>query len=134
VTAGRRKEFARFSAFKDQPTRAKIPDPNAASTFHASIPQVTDNDWTALYTNCLHLRRRIIMPLMQGCVSAGATALSTHAVCAAWRMNDGSRLTLATNFAAVPAPCKHVEGELLYGPGLVGDTLPGLATSLWRRA
>jgi maltooligosyltrehalose trehalohydrolase len=134
VTAGRRKEFARFSAFKEQPTRAKIPDPNAASTFHASIPQVTDNDWTALYTNCLHLRRRVIMPLMPGCVSAGATALSTHAVCAAWRMNDGSLLTLATNFAAVPAPCKHVEGELLYGPGLVGDTLPGLATSLWRGA
>jgi maltooligosyltrehalose trehalohydrolase len=133
VTAGRRKEFARFSAFKDARTRARIPDPNAVSTFQASIPQVTDNDWTALYTNCLHLRR-LIMKLMPGCVSAGATALSAHAVRAAWRMNDGSLLTVATNFAAAPAPCEPVEGELLYGPGLAGDMLPGLSTSLWRQA
>ncbi|HTJ89667.1 MAG TPA: malto-oligosyltrehalose trehalohydrolase [Acidocella sp.] len=134
VTAGRRKEFARFSAFREPRKRARIPDPNAASTFHASIPQVTDNDWTALYTDCLRLRRRLIMPLMPGCKSAGATALSAHAVRAAWRMNDGSRLTLATNFAAAPVPCKPVEGDLLYGPGLTSEMLPGFATSLWRQA
>jgi maltooligosyltrehalose trehalohydrolase len=134
VTAGRRKEFARFSAFREPRKRARIPDPNAASTFHASIPQVTDNDWTALYTGCLSLRRRLIMPLMPGCKSAGATALSAHAVRAAWRMNDGSLLTLATNFAAAPVPCEQVEGELLYGPGLMGEMLPGFATSLWRQA
>jgi maltooligosyltrehalose trehalohydrolase len=132
VTAGRRKEFARFSAFQDPDLRETIPDPNAASTFQASIPQVTDNDWTALYTSCLHLRRTKITPLLQGCVSAGAAALSTRAVRAAWRMNDGSLLTVATNFAATPAPCENVEGELLCGPGLVGGMLPGLATSLWR--
>ena len=134
VTAGRRKEFARFSAFSDPQMRTRIPDPNAASTFQASIPQVKDNDWTALYTTCLGLRRRLIMKLMPGCVSAGAVALSAHAVRAAWRMNDGSLLTVATNFAVAPAPCKNVEGELLYGPGLVGDMLPGPATSLWRQA
>lgn len=133
VTAGRRKEFARFSAFREKSTREKIPDPNAASTFQASIPQVTDNDWTALYTNCLHLRRRVIMPLMPGCVSAGASALSPHAVRAAWRMKDGSLLTVVTNFAAAPVPCDHIDGDLLYGPGLVGGMLHGPATSLWRQ-
>jgi maltooligosyltrehalose trehalohydrolase len=134
VTAGRRKEFARFSAFREPRKRARIPDPNAVATFHASIPQVRDNDWTALYTDCLRLRRRLIMPLMPGCASAGATALSAHAVRAAWRMNDGSLLTLATNFAAAPVPCEQMEGDLLYGPGLTSEMLPGFATSLWRRA
>ena len=134
VTAGRRKEFARFSAFREKQTRARIPDPNAASTFRASIPHVTENDWTAFYTNCLGLRRRVIMPLIPGCVSAGASALSPHAVRAAWRMNDGSLLTVVTNFAAAPVPCEHIDGELLYGPGLVGGMLQGPATSLWRQA
>ncbi len=120
VRVGRRSEFSRFSAFREKRSRARIPDPNAASTFQASIPCVTENDWTALYTNCLSLRRRMIMPLMPGCVSAGARALSDHAVRAAWRMGDGSLLTLATNFAAAPVPCEPVEGELLYGPGLAG--------------
>ena len=38
------------------------------------------------------------MPLMPGCVSAGAAALSAHAVRAAWRMNDGSLLTAGDEF------------------------------------
>ena len=57
VTAGRRQEFSRFAAFRDPDRREAIPDPNAAATFQASIPQVTENDWTALYTDCLSLRR-----------------------------------------------------------------------------
>jgi maltooligosyltrehalose trehalohydrolase len=36
VTEGRRREFARFEAFADEGTRARIPDPQALSTFEAS--------------------------------------------------------------------------------------------------
>ena len=36
VTEGRRREFSRFRAFADAETRARIPDPQAASTFEAS--------------------------------------------------------------------------------------------------
>jgi maltooligosyltrehalose trehalohydrolase len=36
VTEGRRHEFSRFRAFADAATRARIPDPQAASTFDAS--------------------------------------------------------------------------------------------------
>jgi maltooligosyltrehalose trehalohydrolase len=36
VTEGRRREFSRFQAFADEETRARIPDPQAASTFEAS--------------------------------------------------------------------------------------------------
>jgi maltooligosyltrehalose trehalohydrolase len=134
VTEGRRREFARFAAFTDPAARESIPDPNAASTFAASIPRVADNTWTALYAECLKLRHERIVKLMPGCVSSGAAALSAHAVRAAWRMNDGSLLTVATNFDATPAPCEMVEGELLYGPGLENGMLPGLATCLWRHA
>jgi maltooligosyltrehalose trehalohydrolase len=36
VTEGRRREFSRFEAFADERTRARLPDPQAASTFAAS--------------------------------------------------------------------------------------------------
>jgi maltooligosyltrehalose trehalohydrolase len=36
VTEGRRREFARFEAFAHEETRARIPDPQALSTFEAS--------------------------------------------------------------------------------------------------
>jgi maltooligosyltrehalose trehalohydrolase len=36
VTEGRRREFSRFQAFADEETRARIPDPQALSTFEAS--------------------------------------------------------------------------------------------------
>jgi maltooligosyltrehalose trehalohydrolase len=36
VTEGRRREFSRFEAFADEQTRARIADPQAASTFEAS--------------------------------------------------------------------------------------------------
>jgi maltooligosyltrehalose trehalohydrolase len=36
VTEGRRREFSRFQAFADEETRARIPDPQAMSTFEAS--------------------------------------------------------------------------------------------------
>jgi maltooligosyltrehalose trehalohydrolase len=135
VTAGRRKEFARFAAFSNPEARTQIPDPNAKTTFEASIPHftehTTENSWTELYTQCLDLRRREIIPRLAGCTAIAATALSPHAVRAAWRMNDGATLTLATNFDATPAPIEPVAGELLYGPEPEHALLAGLTTCLW---
>jgi maltooligosyltrehalose trehalohydrolase len=39
VTAGRRQEFARFTAFTDADSRARIPDPQSRSTYTASVLQ-----------------------------------------------------------------------------------------------
>jgi maltooligosyltrehalose trehalohydrolase len=39
VRNGRREEFKHFAAFQDPERRERIPDPNAASTFTASIPE-----------------------------------------------------------------------------------------------
>jgi malto-oligosyltrehalose trehalohydrolase len=38
VREGRRREFAKFSAFTDEKRRAQIPDPNAVETFRMSSP------------------------------------------------------------------------------------------------
>ena len=65
VTEGRRREFSRFAAFADERTRARIPDPQARSTFEASRL-----DWTErtrephagierLYRALLVLRRTV---------------------------------------------------------------------------
>src|SRR3546814_4213457 len=37
VAAGRRQEFAHFSAFADPEARARIPDPNDPISFHHSV-------------------------------------------------------------------------------------------------
>jgi maltooligosyltrehalose trehalohydrolase len=64
VTLGRREEFARFRAFQDAATRARIPDPQAATTFEASrlqwheVHQGTHARTRALYRALLALRRR----------------------------------------------------------------------------
>ena len=63
VTAGRREEFARFTAFADPETRARIPDPQAASTFDASRLQWAERSLgrhaqvERLYRALLQLRR-----------------------------------------------------------------------------
>ncbi|MBV9198478.1 MAG: DUF3459 domain-containing protein, partial [Alphaproteobacteria bacterium] len=63
VTEGRRREFKAFSAFADEATRERIPDPQAESTFlHSKLqpdegdrpPGSTLRDW---YTSLLTLRR-----------------------------------------------------------------------------
>jgi maltooligosyltrehalose trehalohydrolase len=131
VTEGRRKEFAHFEAFQNPETRENIPDPNAAGTFTASIPEFTENDWTALYKTALELRRSKIVPHLAGCTSVGAEALSPHAVRAAWRLNDNETLTIVSNFSTLPTACAPVEGELLIGPGLSDGTATGLTTSVW---
>ena len=64
VRNGRRKEFAKFEAFADEAARERIPDPNAESTFTASIPQPGPDagTWRTLYQHLLQLRRDHITP------------------------------------------------------------------------
>lgn len=64
VRTGRRKEFAKFEAFADEKAREQIPDPNALSTFEASVPQPGPDapTWRTFYQNLLRLRREHITP------------------------------------------------------------------------
>jgi maltooligosyltrehalose trehalohydrolase len=138
VTEGRRKEFAHFAAFSNPATREKIPDPNAPETFHASValppktPTAEEQSWLDLYSACLNLRAAQIVPFMSGCNALGAQALSPAAIRAAWRLNNGAILTLASNFGAAPVSCQPGAETLLFTTGsFANHTLPGHTTCAW---
>lgn len=104
VREGRRKEFAKFPAFADPDTRARIPDPNAVSTFEASIPPRVSAPsreallWWDYYRALLRVRRDVLMPRLEGVVAIGAQAIGDYAVSAKWRLADGQVLAIYTNF------------------------------------
>ena len=116
VREGRRKEFAHFAAFQDEARRAQIPDPNAASTFQASIPVpgVTAHATLDLYRRLLSIRHRYVVPGIPGCVSTGARALGTKAVQASWRLGNGATLTLAANLGSDPITMDAPHGNVIF--------------------
>jgi maltooligosyltrehalose trehalohydrolase len=111
VTAGRRKEFAKFAAFQDPAKRERIPDPNAEGTFRASIPDPVEaarpphDAVLALHKHLLALRREHIIPRLPGTKALGAQAVGEKAVLARWQLGDGSLLTIATNLGGDTVPC-----------------------------
>ena len=94
VRDGRRNEFKHFAAFQDPERRANIPDPNAASTFQASIPEFGPAPWMAAV---LAFRTAHIAPGIPGCRSAGVEILGQKALRASWRLGNGKMLRLWLN-------------------------------------
>jgi maltooligosyltrehalose trehalohydrolase len=129
VREGRRAEFAAFSAFANEETRAKIPDPNAASTFEASRPDFAeftfrqDGAWVQLYRQLLALRRDEIVPRLEGTQSLGAQVLADKAVTARWRMGDGSVLRIDLNLSDAAVPTHLQTEHLLFDSRLPSDAV-----------
>ncbi len=137
VCEGRRAEFARFAAFASL-DGAAIPDPNDPATFARSVPASPGD--SAFCQALLHLRRDEVVPRLSGARALGADALGAdmlgvRAVRAAWRLGDGSLLTLLCNLGpgAVPVPPQG-DAPVLFAvpPGAAGEVadgrLPGHAT------
>ncbi len=108
VTAGRRREFARFARFSDPLAQAEIPDPNAADTFLRSRLDwtCTNRDpherWLALYRELLAIRRAKLVPRLRA-MGGHAGRFVVHAAGAltvAWRLGDGARLRLYLNLGS----------------------------------
>jgi len=100
VRDGRRNEFAEFTHFADEETRAGIPDPNAANTFEQSriaLP-APECAWQDLYRHLLQLRHEYIVPRLPGTRSMGVRVMSDSALSARWRLGDGSVLRIDLNF------------------------------------
>jgi maltooligosyltrehalose trehalohydrolase len=120
VRKGRRDEFKHFAAFADAQRRAQMPDPNDPATFRASIPDFDaatakpHAERLALYRELLRLRHHQIVPRLPGCRSAGAAAIGGAAVCAAWTMGDGTRLSIATNLGSAAVQTEFCTGDLLF--------------------
>jgi maltooligosyltrehalose trehalohydrolase len=142
VTQGRRREFAKFTAFQDPAKRETIPDPNAESTFRTSIPDPAEaarpphDAMLALYRHLLALRHARIVPHLPGAAALGAQPVGEGAVLARWRLGDGSTLTIACNLGAAPARATG-QGEVLFesmagaaGTLAAGELLPRCTVAL----
>jgi len=94
VTRGRRAEFARFSRFADPTARASIPDPNAEATFVASkldwrcASTAPGVQWRAFCRECLSLRRRHVVPLLDDLRHGGTFSVDDALLRVQWRAGD----------------------------------------------
>jgi len=117
VTEGRRREFAAWSAFADPATRDRIPDPQDPATMRASVLRWDERAhprhaaMLALHRELLALRARLIVPrLAGGAHGDGYQMLGATAFRVAWRLGDGSHLTLVANLGAQPAIATYAAG------------------------
>jgi malto-oligosyltrehalose trehalohydrolase len=105
VTAGRRREFAKFAQFSSPERRAHIPDPNAEETFLRSrldwrtVGENDNNDFLRLYRQLLDLRHQAIVPRLKNREKneAGFDILAEKALKAWWKLTDGETLAVAFN-------------------------------------
>jgi maltooligosyltrehalose trehalohydrolase len=108
VREGRRAEFAKFPEFQDKEQRERIPDPTAPKTFLSAKLQWDDigrgehAEWRAFYKGLLRVRHAEIIPRLKAAQSGCYEILGDAAVCVAWMLGDGSRLTLSANLKAEP--------------------------------
>lgn len=120
VRQGRRQEFAALKEFSDPQLRDAIPDPNAVSTYAASIPdpqamkEPRHAGMRQFYRRLLALRRERIAPYLDDCHSLGAHALGAAAVLARWLLANGDVLAIAINLGPHPVTLDEAHGELLF--------------------
>ncbi|MDR6539180.1 malto-oligosyltrehalose trehalohydrolase [Variovorax soli] len=134
VAKGRREEFGRFKAFADEAARARIPDPNAESTFMASKLRWEEWDdplheaWRIQLGEMLALRRQRLVPLFAGQRGAGRFQAEDGLLRVAWTLADttrgleGPRLHLLAHFGEGPVEGVALPpGELLYANAVERD-------------
>ncbi len=125
VTAGRRREFARFERFADPAAQEAIPDPNDPATFEGSrldwttLAQDTHRHWLEFYRGLLALRREHVVPLLPDLVpgTAGFGQPGPRALWVTWRLAGGGHLGVAANLGPDPLPADAVvpaQGDVLY--------------------
>ena len=134
VSEGRRDEFGRFKGFGDEAARARIPDPNAESTFLASKLRWEECDdplheaWRLQLGAMLALRRRHLVPLFARQCGPGRFDTEGGLLRVEWtladttRSADGPRLHLLAHFGEAPADgVAPPPGQTLYANAVEGD-------------
>ena len=111
VRQGRRREFAKFTAFADPARRERIPDPNDPATFAACRLDCGESklpghaEWLALHRHLLSVRQEHIAPHMAQVRSAGAEPLGEKGVRASWRLGNGASLSIGMNLGHETIAC-----------------------------
>ncbi len=125
VRQGRRKEFARFPAFRDAAAQARIPDPQASATFLAAKLDWSAPDkpphaaWLAWYRRLLTVRHTMIVQRIPLIGSAARYELvGDGAVLVRWRLSAQDELALAANLSgAAVSGFPPAEGTVLWHEG-----------------
>ncbi|CAN5293370.1 malto-oligosyltrehalose trehalohydrolase [soil metagenome] len=122
VREGRRREFAKFAAFRSEDKREAIPDPNAHSTFAASKigwDAAAGEGWLAFTRDLLSLRRQHIVPLLRDSgAKAGRMLVAEDGLIAVDWTLAGSRLQLRANFRTEDASIPTADGDIVFAePG-----------------
>ena len=102
VRDGRRREFAKFSAFATPESAARIPDPLAVETFARSqlgerppaIPAIR---------RLIEIRQSEIVPRLPGIGRGARYTVEGTCLAVTWRLGDRSELTLVANLGRVAA-------------------------------
>jgi maltooligosyltrehalose trehalohydrolase len=128
VRDGRSREFSKFAAF--QAAGGQIPDPNALSTFEASISRPDPNLGAAryqLFQQLLAIRKAEIVPRLAGARSLPGAVLGEAAVSARWRMADSAILSINVNLSVIAVGIEPSRGKLLFesAAGAATTTLLG---------
>ena len=109
MTRGRRKEFARFAAFRDEAARERIPDPNAPSTFEASKLRWEERDAPghaerlALIARLLELRRLHLVAGLAAQRRGGSYRCDGGLIRIEWPLGDGSPWHMLANLGDAQA-------------------------------
>jgi maltooligosyltrehalose trehalohydrolase len=124
VLQGRRREFKRFAAFADDAAAARIPDPNAASTFDACKLHWNEREQPPhrarleLIRELLMLRRRHLAGHLPHMTGSGRFEVQGAMLFLEWRLPDESFWRLLAHFGehAVPAGAAP-SGDIIYSAG-----------------
>ncbi len=139
VRDGRRREFAKFSAFDTKDEQRQIPDPNEEQTFTRSKldwSRATGQgaDWLAYTRDLLTLRREHIVPLVAADRGgAGRVVSSAEGLLAVDWTVGSQRVQLRANLTEAEQDAPQVEGQpiFFYPEGakasLDGGALPGFS-------
>jgi maltooligosyltrehalose trehalohydrolase len=135
VTAGRRKEFAKFPEFQDPKKRDLIPDPVDPKTFTNSKLDWSDlqkpehQEMLGYYRNLLKLRAAAIMPLLAGCSEnvGRVVCQAEDSFVAVWNFSEKSSLCLVANLSDVDAHLPQSSSEIkkLSGTKPIFESSPG---------
>lgn len=139
VTAGRRREFAAWSAFADPVARERIPDPQDPATMRASTLRWDERTlprhaaMLAFHTELLALRAAILVPrLAGGACGERAELLGETALRVCWRLGDDARLGVVANLGARAERVSYaIPGARLFAIGEVPARADGSALAPW---
>ena len=105
VHKGRNEEFRNNKAFAEAFKQALVPDPNALSTFTASMLEPETSERTAFVKRLIAARFAHVVPKLAdiGGHAGKVEILHGNAFAVSWQIKDEGKLTLAANLADTPA-------------------------------